>query len=67
MLGLVSTELHSSVDSDECRANVRLARDTLACVSWVNILSKEAERDNKGELKGEDSADEQVSLSPPLK
>lgn len=29
--------------------------------------SREADRDRRGELKGEESAEEQVSLSPPLK
>lgn len=67
MLGLGSAELHSSVDRELWRANVRLAFTTFACVSWVKILSREAERDSRGELKGEDSAEEQVSLSPPLK
>ncbi|TNN78150.1 hypothetical protein EYF80_011655 [Liparis tanakae] len=40
---------------------------TLACVSWVMERRREAERDSRGEAKGDDSAEEQVSLSPPLK
>lgn len=40
---------------------------TLACVPWVMERRREAERDRRGELKGDDSAEEQVSLSPPLK
>ncbi|KAJ8419023.1 hypothetical protein AAFF_G00005220 [Aldrovandia affinis] len=66
-LGLGSAELHSSVDSELWRANVRLAFTTLACVSCVKILSSDAERESSGELNGDDSAEEQVSLSPPLK
>ncbi|TNN59660.1 hypothetical protein EYF80_030146 [Liparis tanakae] len=66
-LGLGSAELHSSVERELWRANDRLAFTTLACVSWVKILRREAERESSGELKGEDSAEEQVSLSPPLK
>lgn len=67
MLGLVSAELHSSVDSELFLATECLNLMSFDCVSGVNIFSRETDRESNGELKGEDSAEEQVSLSPPLK
>lgn len=62
-----SLMLHQKRETLKHAQTLRETILTLACVSWVRERRREAERDRRGELKGDDSAEEQVSLSPPLK